>query len=259
VWHAVPLCRRGWGTNNEVNVGHARRRISLAITAGVVVLAVIGFAVFELTGQATRQSGSPKPAAQQTQTQTQTQQTPQSTPSVASSAPATNTTPVTPPSSASPQAGPLTPVTAESFGPNGTADGDYPQLAPNVLTDSTVGWHTHWYATAAFGQLKSGTGLLLDMGATVTITSLTAQLGPQPGAVLELRAAQAPAQAQPQAPAPAAFQPVSTVTASSGTVVLTPGTPVRARYVLLWCTQLPPDGTGTYQLFVHRVTVEGHP
>ena len=251
MWHAVPLCRRGWGTNNGVNVGHARRRISLAITAGVVVLAVIGFAVFELTGQATRQSGSPKPAAQQTQTQTR--QTAQATPSVASSAPATNTTPVTPPSSASPQAGPLTPVTAESFGPNGTADGDYPELAANVLTNSTVGWHTHWYATAAFGQLKSGTGLLLDMGATVTITSLTVQLGPQPGAVLELRAAQA----QPQA-ALAAFQPVTTVTASSGTAVLTPGTPVRARYVLLWCTQLPPDGTGTYQLFVHRVTVEGH-
>lgn len=248
------------GYDNGVNVGHARRGISLAITAGVVVLAVIGFAVFELTGQATRQSGSPKPAAAQ-QTQTQTRRTAQATPSVAASAPATNTTPVTRPSSASPPAGPLTPVTAESFGPNGTADGDYPQLAPNVLTNSAVGWHTHWYATAAFGQLKIGTGLLLDMGATVTITSLTVQLGPQPGAVLELRAAQAPAPApaQPQALALAAFQPVTTVTASSGTAVLTPGTPVRARYVLLWCTQLPPDGTGTYQLLVHRVTVEGHP
>jgi hypothetical protein len=42
-----------------------------------------------------------------------------------------------------------------------------------------VGWHTHWYATAAFGQLKPGTGLLLDMGATVTITSLTVQFGPR--------------------------------------------------------------------------------
>ncbi|HEX6450394.1 MAG TPA: hypothetical protein VF060_13150 [Trebonia sp.] len=233
-----------------MNVGHARRRVSLAITAGVIVLAVVGFAVFELTGQVTRQSGSPKPVAQQTQTQPTVQAAP-------SSAPATNTTPVTPPSSARPQAGPLTPATAESFGPNGTADGDYPQLAPNVLTDSTAGWHTHWYATATFGELKPGTGLLLDMGATVTITSLTVQLGPQPGAVLELRAAQAPAQQQTLSPA--AFQTVTTVTASSGTAVLTPSTLVRARYVLLWCTQLPPDGAGTYQLSVHHVTVEGQP
>jgi hypothetical protein len=246
--------RSGIGYEQWVNVGHTRRRVSLAITAGVVVLAVVGFAVFELTGQVTRQSGSPKPAAQQTQPQ----QTAQAAPS---SAPATNTTPVTPPSSASPHASPLTPASAESFGPNGTADGDYPQLAPNVLTDSAAGWHTHWYATATFGQLKPGTGLLLDMGATVTITSLTVQLGPQPGAVLELRAAQAPAAppAQQQALAPAAFQTVTTVTASSGSAVLTPSTPVRARYFLLWCTQLPPDGAGTYQLFVHRVTVEGQP
>jgi hypothetical protein len=240
-----------------VNVGKARRKVSLAIAAGVVVLAVAGYAAFELTGQVSQQSASPKPTAPQVQTQTQTQQTTRATPGVASSAPATSTAPVTRPSSASPQAGPLTPVTAESFGPNGTADGDYPQLAPNVLTNPTVGWHTYWYATAAFGQLKPGTGLLLDMGATVTITRLTVQLGPQPGAVLELRAAQAPA--QQQALAPAAFRTVATVTAASSTAVLAPGTPVRARYVLLWCTQLPPDGAGTYQLFVHRLTVEGQP
>lgn len=244
-----------------MNVGKARRKVSLAIAAGVVVLAVAGYAAFELTGQVSQQSASPKPTAPQVQTQTQTQQTTQATPGVASSAPATSTAPVTRPSSASPQAGPLTPVTAESFGPNGTADGDYPQLAPNILTNPTVGWHTHWYATAAFGQLKPGTGLLLDMGATVTITSLTVQLGPQPGAVLELRAAQAPAPApaQQQALAPAGFRTVTTVTAASSTAVLAPGTPVRARYVLLWCTQLPPDGAGTYQLFVHRLTVEGQP
>jgi hypothetical protein len=129
-------------------------------------------------------------------------------------------------------------------------DGDNPQLAPNVLADQSAGWHTKWYATAAFGQLKPGTGLLLDMGSTVTITRVIVQLGPSPGAELELRVA--------RQPDPAAFR-TSDTAAASATATLAPAAPAQARYVLLWCTRLPPSGTGTYQLIVHRVTVEGRP
>lgn len=238
----------GGGYEDRVDVGSARRRTSLAIAAGVVVLGVVGYAAFELTGQATRAAPA---AAQAPRTQRPAPTAGKPSPTARTPSPGPTATEATHTPAASPQASPLTPVRAESFGPNGTADGDNPQLAPNVLTNPAAGWRTQWYATAAFGQLKPGTGLMLDMGATVTIAGVTAQLGPLPGAVLQLRVA--------QAPDPAAFRTVGAVTATSGTATLSQATPTRARYVLLWCTRLPPNGTGAYQLFVHGVTVEGHP
>ena len=62
----------------------------------------------------------------------------------------------------------LAPVQATAFGPNG---GDNPQLAHLVLGGGhSAGWHTDWYNSARFGNLYPGTGLLLKMGRTVTIT-----------------------------------------------------------------------------------------
>ena len=72
----------------------------------------------------------------------------------------------------------LTPVSATAFGPLGESDGDNPELARLAIDGSpATAWHTQWYATAAFGNLKPGTGLLLDMGRTVTITSAQSMLG----------------------------------------------------------------------------------
>jgi hypothetical protein len=33
----------------------------------------------------------------------------------------------------------------------------------------------------------------------------------------------------------------------------------RAKYVLIWFTQLPPDGSGTYEASVYDVHLHGHP
>jgi hypothetical protein len=35
--------------------------------------------------------------------------------------------------------------------------------------------------------------------------------------------------------------------------------PVRARYVLIWFTRLPPDISGTYQVSVSRIALQGQP
>jgi eukaryotic-like serine/threonine-protein kinase len=66
----------------------------------------------------------------------------------------------------------LTPVSATAFGPLGESDGDNPELARLAIDASpATAWHTQWYATAAFGNLKPGTGLLLDMGRPGTCSS----------------------------------------------------------------------------------------
>ena len=90
----------------------------------------------------------------------------------------------------------LTPVTVVAFGPGGPSTGDNPQQAAQAIDGSAAagtGWQTNWYLSPDFGNLQAGTGLLLDLGQTETVTSVQVTLGPTPGATLQLRAGSAPA------------------------------------------------------------------
>ena len=227
----------------------ARRRVVLAAASGTAVLAVLGYAAFEFAGQVT---GNPAAAAGKHPAATPT---PAASRAVAASAStATSTTPIpaaTPTAAVTPVPVTIVPVSAVAFGPHGTIDGDDPQNAARVLSDPAAGWLTQWYATPNFGELKTGTGLLLDMGRTVTITTVRLTLGGPPGASLQLRAGSVPALS--------ALPVVTAATNASNLLTMSLTTPAKARYVLLWFTRLPPDGAGTYQIFVHQVTVRGRP
>jgi hypothetical protein len=139
---------------------------------------------------------------------------------------------------------------AAAFGPDGTADGDNPQGAMFPITAGTpLPWQTDWYATPDFGLLKDGTGLLLDMGKTVTVTSVRIYLSAYRGADLQLRAARAGGLGD--------LHVVARASDAGGTVRLRLAAPVRARYLLIWFTSLPPNGQGRYQASVYRVVVNG--
>jgi cytoskeletal protein RodZ len=148
--------------------------------------------------------------------------------------------------------GPLAIARAEAFGPDGLADGDNPQSAAFAITRrSSLPWQSQWYATADFGLLKHGTGLLLDMGRRVTISSVRIYLGPYRGANLQLRVGNT-----------ATIDGLKTAARASdvgGTVGLRLREPVRARYLLIWFTLLPPNGAGQFQASVYRVVVYGRP
>jgi cytoskeletal protein RodZ len=138
---------------------------------------------------------------------------------------------------------------AEAFGPDGTSDGDNPQSAMNVVnTSSTQPWSTDWYATAEFGMLKSGTGLLLDMGAEDTITSVRVDLGPDSGANVQVLAGNVPALAD--------MHVAASVDGAGGTTYFRLSSARDSRYLLIWFTKLPPGGSG-YQASVYSVTVTG--
>ena len=227
----------------------ARRRVVLAAASGTAVLAVLGYAAFEFAGQAT---GNPAAAAGKHPAATPTPAASRAV--AASAATATSTTPIptaTPTAAVTPVPVTIVPVSAVAFGPHGTIDGDDPQNAARVLSDPAAGWLTQWYATPNFGELKTGTGLLHDMGRTVTITTVRLTLGGPPGASLQLRAGSVPALS--------ALPVVTAATNASNLLTMSLTTPAKARYVLLWFTRLPPDGAGTYQIFVHQVTVRGRP
>ncbi|MGH3170278.1 MAG: hypothetical protein ACRDN0_30900, partial [Trebonia sp.] len=140
----------------------------------------------------------------------------------------------------------VTPVSATAVGPGGASDGDNPQNASLALSGNpSTPWNTDWYTTATFGNLEAGTGLLLDLGRTVTATGVTIQLGSTRGADLQVRAGTSPG----------SLSTVASASSADGTVSLHPASPVRVRYVVIWFTSLPPDTSGTYQASVSGVTV----
>jgi transcriptional regulator with XRE-family HTH domain len=223
----------------------ARRRPNWTAILAVALVAVIGFVGYLLVSApshgpaaatgfrpAHRHAGH---AAAHPQPALTHAATPRATPS---------TTPSVPPVTS------LAPVSAAAFGPGGTAQGDNPRAAPlAVAGHPATPWHTSWYATARFGNLRTGTGLLLDMGRPVTITSARITLGSTPGADIELRAGNVPALAD--------LPTVARATNAGGAVQLRPTRPVRGRYLLIWFTLLPPDSSGTYQADISDVRLRG--
>ena len=203
----------------------------------VVVLAGLGFAAFHyLAGPRHAVTAAPSALSHPVR-HAQAPRTPAPTPHTP--APAT-IAPVTP----------LTPDSAAAFGPGGTAQGDDPRgAALAIARNPATPWRTDWYTTARFGNLQTGTGLLLDMGRPVTITTAQVTLGRTPGADIELRAGNVPALAD--------LRTVARATNAGGVVRLRPAGPVRGRYLLIWFTVLPPDPAGTFQASVSSIQLAG--
>jgi hypothetical protein len=168
-------------------------------------------------------------------------------PHAMTSAGATSVSPVTTAGTPAPQ--PLDVLSVAAFGPQGTADGDNPGAASRLINVSTfLPWSTQWYATPEFGNLRSGTGLLLTLAENATVRDVRLSLGSAPGADVQVRVGNSPSLALP-------------VTASAsgvgGSVRLTVTSRAAGRYVLIWFTRLPPDGHGHYQVSVYSVSVDG--
>ena len=154
-----------------------------------------------------------------------------------------------------PQAQPhsLAAVSAAAFGArSGLGQGDDPQDA-HLAIDGLRGtaWHTDWYTTSRFGNLYAGTGLIVDMGRPVTITSVRFTLGPAAGAVVAIRVGDRPV--LPDMP------PVARSAGPGGVIRLTLARPATGRYLLVWFTRLPPDPAGTYKAEIFGISVKGHP
>jgi hypothetical protein len=171
------------------------------------------------------------------------------TPASAAPAPATTT-----PAPARPAAITALPIaSAAAFGPGGLADGDNTRIASYAITPGAPSpWQSQWYMTPQFGNLKQGTGLLLDLGRTATVTSVRIDLASYGGANLQLRVGDTDG-------ALSSLRVAAVANDVGGTVRLHLRAPEQARYVLIWFTLLPPNGDGQYQASVYHVVVNGRP
>jgi cytoskeletal protein RodZ len=231
-----------------------RRRVRWTAFLAVLVLAVLAFAGYKFVAGIGRErhasaAASPRPSPPDART---------SLPSANSPAVQAQASPATTPSvSTTPSAHPvairaLAPASVAAFGPAGLADGDNPQLAALAVgQNAATPWYSQWYATPGFADLKAGTGLLLDMGRTVIVSSVRLSLVSHSGADLALRAGSKPVLSSlPQ---------VASAPNAGSTVHFQLGAPAHVRYVLIWFTKLPPDTAGTYQASVYKIIVQGQP
>ena len=234
-----------------------RRRVRWTAVLAVLVLAVLGFAGYKFASGV----GRPRPAAAARLHPSPvgpgspgTANAVQSS-AVASSPPAASSAPAASPSSPTPTSVPvraLAPAAVTAFGPAGRGSGDNPQIAAQATAGNPAApWYSQWYATPGFAGLKTGTGLLVDMGHTVTVASVRVSLGARSGASLQLRAG--------AKPVPRWLPQVASAAPAGGTVQFRPGAPVHVRYLLIWFTKLPPGNAGHYQASVYRITVQGQP
>jgi putative peptide zinc metalloprotease protein len=165
---------------------------------------------------------------------------------------------------ARPAAGPpavvLEPVRAAGFdvleSPAQDPGNEESLTAPQAIDGNpATAWHTQYYLdNPVFGGLKQGSGLILDMGRAVRISSVTVTFGPVPGADVSIEVGNRDTLT---AATLATFRTVATAGDVGGTHTFKAARLAQGRYVLIWFTKLPPAGASQFAAQIFTVTVRG--
>jgi hypothetical protein len=153
----------------------------------------------------------------------------------------------------------LTPVSANSFDALGDNGGNEDGGGAKYAIDNSPStfWHTDYYFTyPALGNLKKGTGLILDMGKQVRLSQVVVQFGASCCTDVEIEIG------NDNTPVPSAlssFAKVASSTTAHGSTTFDISSTTTGRYVLIWVTRLPPlAGSGNqYEAQIYNVAVRG--
>lgn len=166
-----------------------------------------------------------------------------------STAPQTSSTPTG-------AAGPAKIVAAQDFDPEPDGNGEeHPDEVPNTYdgkADTT--WTTMSYKNKPnLGGQKPGVGIIYDLGAPTSVAKVAVALKGD-GTSLQLMVPKGDTSKSPSTVS--GWTPVATQEdRPEGTTTLTPSSPTETRYVLVWLTKLPKDGSG-YRGEISEVTVQ---
>ncbi len=201
----------------------------LAAVAGVLVLVVIGVAVWAFS----HNSSSAPPKAKQTHSAS-----PSNTPAAV-----------------------LRPASAVAYGPSssGGSGGDNADQAGLAIDSSpTTEWNTDSYqGSAHFGNLYGGTGLMLNMGRNVNVSSVTVNFGSIPGTHVRILVGNT-GTGTGNAP-PSGFTLLGKSSNAFNQVTFTGHSTASGQFILIWFTKLASQSgqTGHYQADVFNVVVRG--
>ncbi|MER7670942.1 serine/threonine protein kinase [Kitasatospora sp. NPDC096128] len=147
---------------------------------------------------------------------------------------------------------------AESYNPLGDGPEGTDSVKNAVDGDPNTAWTTGWYVDQLGPKppaLKSGTGLMIDLGSPQPVSSVNVLFKDGEQAA-EVRVPNATAAANPTASRPESFTVVA-AKKSGVNVDYTLDTPVTTRYLLIWLTSLNKDSDGRYRGHVAEVKVSG--
>ena len=155
--------------------------------------------------------------------------------------------------SAAPAVPILTPVSAQGL--------DETSVNANMAIDgsSHTAWQTQFYKdNPVFGGLKTGSGLILDMGHAVHLSSVKVLFGPTAGANVSIGVGNDGSASQQS---DASFTTVaSAANLPGGSHTFRSDSTATGRYVLIWFTRLPPEAGGPashYEAEIFNVIVRG--
>jgi hypothetical protein len=196
----------------------------LAAVAGVLVLVVIGVAAWVFS----HHSSAPPPSIKQTH----------------SASPSNTPTAV------------LRPQGAVAYGPNGGDNASQAGLA--IDSSPTTDWTTDSYqGSPRFGNLYGATGLMLDMGKSVNVSSVTVTFGQIPGTHVRVMVGNT-GTGTGLAPPPG-FTTLDKSGNAFGQVTFTGHSSASGRFILIWFTKLAQQSgqSGHFQADVFNVVVRG--
>jgi hypothetical protein len=195
----------------------------LAAIAGIVVLGALGAGVWVLSHHASKAAPPARPTHSASQSAT--------------------------------PAAVLAPKSAAAFGPNGGDNASQASLA--VDEEPGTSWTTDSYrGSPRFGNLYGGTGLMLDMGKQVDVSSVTVTFGNVPGTHVRIAVGN---NAAATGSAPPGFTTLGRSANATGQVTFTGHRARSGEFVLIWFTKLAPqaDQSRHYQADVFNVVVRG--
>jgi hypothetical protein len=150
----------------------------------------------------------------------------------------------------------LPPQSAAAYGPRGA---DNPAQAGLAIDHSPgTDWTTDSYrGSPHFGNLYNGTGLMLDMGKRVNVSSVSVTFGSMPGTHVRIEVGNTGI--GPGTAPPPGFTTLDHSSNAVGTVTFTGHSSVSGQFILIWFTKLAPQSgsSGTYQADVFNVVVKG--
>ncbi|NEA33368.1 protein kinase family protein [Streptomyces sp. SID13031] len=162
-----------------------------------------------------------------------------------------------PPATSGPPAatgGPAKIVAAKDFDPPPGNGEEHPDDVGNTYDGKvSTTWKTMSYKNKPnLGGTKDGVGIIYDLGALTDVSKVTVSLvGDE--TTLELMVPKADPSVS--ASTVSGWKSVATLEDQGAQAVLTPAAPVKTRYVLVWLTKLPKEGSG-YRGEISEVTVQ---